>query len=57
MGFVSTLMSIPIATYVGGFVTDTVWPLFAGLSVCGLLSLGIFMAFGRYDTVIQREIG
>ncbi len=57
IGFTSTLMSIPIATYIGGFVTDTVWPLFAGLSACGLLSLGIFIAFGKYNTVVQREVG
>lgn len=38
-GFVSTLLAIPIATFIGDFVQDSVWPLFAGLAVCGLFSL------------------
>nr|WP_299069543.1 multidrug effflux MFS transporter [uncultured Allomuricauda sp.] len=40
-GFVSTLLAIPIATFIGDFVEDSVWPLFAGLAVCGLFSLAI----------------
>lgn len=46
-GFVSTMISIPIATFIGSFVADTVWPLFAGLAVCGLCSLGIHLVFGH----------
>jgi DHA1 family bicyclomycin/chloramphenicol resistance-like MFS transporter len=42
-GFVSTLLSIPIATFIGEFVKDTVWPLFAGLAICGLCALTIFL--------------
>lgn len=38
-GFISTLLAIPIATFIGDFVQDSVWPLFAGLAVCGLFSL------------------
>jgi len=44
-GFISTLVSIPIATYIGSFVTTTVWPLFVGLSICGLLALLLFVRF------------
>jgi DHA1 family bicyclomycin/chloramphenicol resistance-like MFS transporter len=44
-GFISTLISIPIATYIGSFVTTTVWPLFVGLSICGLLAVLIFLIF------------
>jgi DHA1 family bicyclomycin/chloramphenicol resistance-like MFS transporter len=44
-GFISTLISIPIATYIGSFVTTTVWPLFVGLSICGLLAVFIFLIF------------
>lgn len=42
-GFVSTVIAVPIASYIGGFVTDTVWPMFVGLAICGLLSLGIML--------------
>nr|WP_299383750.1 multidrug effflux MFS transporter [Allomuricauda sp.] len=38
-GFVSTLLAIPIATFIGDFIADSVWPLFAGLAICGILSL------------------
>ncbi|SHJ40019.1 multidrug effflux MFS transporter [Pseudozobellia thermophila] len=46
-GFVSTVIAVPIASFIGGFVTDTVWPMFAGLAVCGLLSLGIALMAAR----------
>lgn len=42
-GFLSTVLSIPIATFIGGFIQDTVWPLFFGLTVCGLLSWFILL--------------
>ncbi|MBW8243179.1 multidrug effflux MFS transporter [Muricauda oceani] len=46
-GFVSTLLSIPIATFIGEFVKDSVWPLFAGLAICGLCALAIFLLVNR----------
>jgi Arabinose efflux permease len=46
-GFVSTVLSIPIATFIGEFVKDSVWPLFAGLAICGLCSLAIFLLVHR----------
>lgn len=46
-GFISTLLSIPIATFIGEFVKDTVWPLFAGLAICGLCALTIFLLVKR----------
>ncbi|MFS4491823.1 multidrug effflux MFS transporter [Maribacter sp. 2308TA10-17] len=45
-GFVATLMSVPISTYIGGFVVDTVFPLFLGFTVCALLAL-IILAYLR----------
>jgi DHA1 family bicyclomycin/chloramphenicol resistance-like MFS transporter len=42
-GFISTLISIPIATAIGYYVTDTAWPMFFGLAICGMLSFLIFM--------------
>ena len=38
-GFVSTIMAVPIATFIGQFVKTTTLPLFIGFFVCGLLSL------------------
>lgn len=46
-GFISTLLSIPIAAFVGSFVNDTVLPMFIGLAICGLLSISIFMIMRR----------
>jgi DHA1 family bicyclomycin/chloramphenicol resistance-like MFS transporter len=42
-GFVSTLMAVPISTYIGRFVDNTALPLFIGFSVCGFLSLIILL--------------
>ncbi|MGB5498253.1 MAG: multidrug effflux MFS transporter [Maribacter sp.] len=46
-GFISTLLSIPIAAYVGSFVQETVLPMFIGLAICGLLSIGVFLIMRR----------
>ncbi|WP_375324928.1 multidrug effflux MFS transporter [Flagellimonas sp. GZD32] len=42
-GFISTVLSIPIATFIGDFVKDSVWPLFAGLAICGMVALALFL--------------
>jgi DHA1 family bicyclomycin/chloramphenicol resistance-like MFS transporter len=41
-GFISTVMAVPIANYIGSFVKDSVTPLFIGFMVCGLLSMILF---------------
>ncbi|WP_343329795.1 multidrug effflux MFS transporter [Polaribacter staleyi] len=38
-GFVSTIMAVPIATYIGSFINQTALPLFIGFFVCGTISL------------------
>jgi len=38
-GFISTVLAVPIANYIGSFVKTSVLPLFIGFSVFGLLSL------------------
>ena len=38
-GFVSTMMAVPIATYIGSFLDTTALPLFIGFFVCGILAL------------------
>ncbi|MCP4976901.1 MAG: multidrug effflux MFS transporter [Maribacter sp.] len=55
-GFISTLLSIPIAAYVGSFVQDTVLPMFIGLAICGLLSLGVFIIMHRQDSKQSKLI-
>jgi len=42
-GFVSTVMAVPIANYIGSFVTNSVLPLFIGFSIFGILSLLVFI--------------
>jgi len=42
-GFVSTIMAVPIANYIGNFITDSVLPLFIGFSIFGILSLFVFL--------------
>lgn len=38
-GFFSTIMAVPIATYIGGFLDKTALPLFIGFFICGLIAL------------------
>jgi DHA1 family bicyclomycin/chloramphenicol resistance-like MFS transporter len=42
-GFISTLMAVPISTYIGKFIDTTALPLFAGFLICGLLSIFILL--------------
>jgi len=52
-GFVSTVMAVPIANYIGSFVTDSVLPLFIGFSIFGFLSLLVFIFFKRRTAYIK----
>jgi DHA1 family bicyclomycin/chloramphenicol resistance-like MFS transporter len=38
-GFVSTIMAVPIATFVGSFIDTTALPLFIGFFFCGITGL------------------
>jgi DHA1 family bicyclomycin/chloramphenicol resistance-like MFS transporter len=38
-GFVSTIMAVPIAAFIGSYITITAFPLFVGFFFCGLLSI------------------
>lgn len=42
-GFISTVMGVLIASGIGVYVTTTAWPLFLGFSVCGMVSMVIFI--------------
>lgn len=46
-GFVSTVMAVPIANYIGSFVNTSVLPLFIGFSIFGVLSLLVFLWLKR----------
>ena len=46
-GFISTVMAVPIANYIGKFVTNTVTPLFIGFLICGLASLILFFTIKK----------
>ncbi|WP_373074632.1 multidrug effflux MFS transporter [Zeaxanthinibacter enoshimensis] len=38
-GFLSTLMAVPISTYIGQYVLGTALPLFIGFSICSFISI------------------
>lgn len=46
-GFISTVMAVPIANYIGKFVIDSVTPLFIGFSICGIISLFLFYSINN----------
>ena len=46
-GFVSTIMAVPIATFIGSYINDRALPLFIGFFFCGFLSLAL-IAFLKF---------
>lgn len=42
-GFISTMMAVPISTFIGEFTQDTALPIFIGFSICGLCSILILV--------------
>ena len=48
-GFISTVMAVPIANYIGNFVKTSVLPLFLGFSLFGVLSLVVFIYINAYS--------
>ena len=46
-GFISTIMAVPIANYIGSFVNTTALPLFIGFTVFGFMSLALFLFIKR----------
>ena len=47
-GFVSTVMAVPIANYIGSFIDNSVLPLFIGFSFFGFLSFLVFLRLKLY---------
>ncbi|MGB5420382.1 multidrug effflux MFS transporter [Algibacter sp.] len=52
-GFLSTVLAVPIANYIGSFVNTSVLPLFIGFSVFGLLSLTVFFMLKNRTVAIN----
>lgn len=52
-GFISTVMAVPIANYIGGFVKTSVLPIFVGFTIFGLLSVLVFL---RLRFINQKEV-
>jgi len=48
-GFISTIMAVPISTFIGGYIVDTALPLFIGFLICGLLSI-LVLVYLRIST-------
>ena len=46
-GFTSTIMAVPIANFIGSYVTKTATPLFMGFFICGLLCLLLLTWFSK----------
>ena len=46
-GLISTLMAVPISTFIGRYVTDRALPLFIGFLVCSTLSLLLILGLQR----------
>ena len=55
-GFISTMMAVPIANYIGSFVTTTALPLFIGFTVFGLLSFLIFVFMKRERAIVSKAV-
>jgi DHA1 family bicyclomycin/chloramphenicol resistance-like MFS transporter len=54
-GFISTVMAVPIANYIGSFVVDSVTPLFVGFLVCGFISLILFYSNSRTISKVLND--
>jgi DHA1 family bicyclomycin/chloramphenicol resistance-like MFS transporter len=46
-GFLSTMMAVPMSTWIGRYVEDTALPLFIGFAICSLFSLIILFALRK----------
>ena len=53
-GFISTLLSVPIAIYIGSFITDSALPIFIGFFICGTISLILVLLVGR-ETIKNND--
>ena len=50
-GFISTIMAVPISTYIGGFVSNTTLPIFIGFLICSVLSIMVLISINLFIKV------
>lgn len=55
-GFISTVMAVPIANFIGGFVVESVTPLFIGFLFSGVVSLVLFYSISHKIKSILKNI-
>lgn len=55
-GFFSTLLAIPISTYIGRFIDTSVLPVFIGFMVCGALSIILIILSNRASKKIRKDV-
>ena len=57
-GFLSTMMAVPISTFIGKFVTATALPLFIGFLICSSMALLILVYLKVYENprIIKNEL-
>ncbi|MFD1550761.1 Bcr/CflA family drug resistance efflux transporter [Putridiphycobacter roseus] len=53
-GFMSTLMSVPIAIFIGSFITTSALPVFLGFLCCSLLSLMLMLSIHKRGVEIVK---
>jgi DHA1 family bicyclomycin/chloramphenicol resistance-like MFS transporter len=53
-GFISTLLSVPIAIFIGSFITDSALPIFIGFFVCSLVSLLLILLVKKNGTTLVK---
>lgn len=54
VGFVSTLISVPLGIYIGRFIVDTAFPLVIGFAGAGFLSFGLLLWLGGQEKTHLR---
>jgi DHA1 family bicyclomycin/chloramphenicol resistance-like MFS transporter len=54
-GLISTLMAVPISTFIGGYISDTALPLFTGFLICSLLSILILVHLKWVEKKVSRQ--
>jgi len=52
-GFLSTVLAVPIAHFIGGFVKTSVLPLFIGFSVFGILAVIVFIILKQKINLVK----
>ena len=52
-GFISTLIAVPIAMWIGQFINTTALPMFVGFFICGFVSILTIQGFSKSSKIQQ----